>query len=185
MRRSNATRPTNVSGPRSERALDLFVLRFHTNPAAHLYPPLCRRKISATGERHRSVARESTVCNTGSRSKTEPLMTLSTSLVAVWYSSDSCKSLVRWRSSLSNRAFSIAMTACAAKFSSSATSFSENGFTSSRPAVIIPSSASPWRSATHSSVRVTMASVETISLGSPISVRSGIWTIARHRAAGG
>src|SRR6516164_10315305 len=43
-------------------------------------------------------------------------MTLSTSLVAVWYSSDSCKSCVRCRNSVINLAFSIAITACAAKF---------------------------------------------------------------------
>src|SRR6516165_7150550 len=47
--------------------------------------------------------------NTGSRSPGELEMTLSTSDVAVCCSSD-C------RSSLSNRAFSMAMTACAAKF---------------------------------------------------------------------
>src|SRR6516225_500834 len=59
-------------------------------------------------------------------------MTFSTSLVAVWYSSDCSRSCVRSRNSPSNRAFSIAMTACAAKFSTSAISFSENGRTSLR-----------------------------------------------------
>ena len=43
-------------------------------------------------------------------------MTLSTSLVAVCCSSASERSSVRWRSSLSSRVFSMAMTACAAKF---------------------------------------------------------------------
>ena len=52
-------------------------------------------------------------------------MTLSTSLVAVWYSSDSWRSPVRSRNSSGSRAFSIAITACAAKFSNSAISFSE------------------------------------------------------------
>ena len=70
------------------------------------------------------------VSSTGLRSKVERLMTLSTSLVAVWYSSDSCNSAVRWRVSVSSRAFSIAMTACAAKFSRSAICLSENGRTS-------------------------------------------------------
>ena len=42
-------------------------------------------------------------------------MTLSTSLVAVWYSSDSSRSPVRSCNSLSSRAFSIAMTAWSAK----------------------------------------------------------------------
>jgi hypothetical protein len=43
-------------------------------------------------------------------------MTFSTSDVAVCCSSDSVRSSVRWRSSLSSRVFSIAITACAAKF---------------------------------------------------------------------
>ena len=42
-------------------------------------------------------------------------MTCSTSEVAVCCSSASVRSVVRWRSSLSNRAFSMAMTAWAAK----------------------------------------------------------------------
>ena len=46
----------------------------------------------------------------------ELLMTCSTSEVAVCCSNASARSLVRWRSSLSNRAFSMAMTAWAAKF---------------------------------------------------------------------
>jgi hypothetical protein len=59
-------------------------------------------------------------------------MTFKTSLVAVWYSSDSCKSLVRERNSPSSRAFSIATTACAAKFCNSAICLSVNGRTSLR-----------------------------------------------------
>ncbi len=43
-------------------------------------------------------------------------MTWSTSDVAVCCSSDSVRSVVRWRSSLSSRVFSMAMTAWAAKF---------------------------------------------------------------------
>ena len=43
-------------------------------------------------------------------------MTFSTSEVAVCCSSDSVRSSVRWRSSLSSRVFSMAMTAWAAKF---------------------------------------------------------------------
>ena len=43
-------------------------------------------------------------------------MTRSTSEVAVCCSSNSVRSSVRWRSSVSSRVFSIAMTACAAKF---------------------------------------------------------------------
>src|SRR6516165_4914559 len=57
--------------------------------------------------------------NTGPNSPGEELTTLSTSEVAVCCSRDSARSPVRWRSSLSSRAFSMAMTACAAKFCSS------------------------------------------------------------------
>ena len=54
--------------------------------------------------------------NTGSSSPGEPEMTCSTSEVAVCCSNASLRSVVRWRSSLSSRAFSMAMTAWAAKF---------------------------------------------------------------------
>jgi putative ABC transport system substrate-binding protein len=63
--------------------------------------------------------------NTGSSSPGDELMTLNTSDVAVWRSSDS-------RSSLSSRAFSIAITAWAAKFCTNWTCFSVNGRTSLR-----------------------------------------------------
>ena len=53
-------------------------------------------------------------------------------LVAVCCSSDSLRSSVRWRSSLSSRVFSIAMTACAAKFCTSSICLSVNGRTSWR-----------------------------------------------------
>ena len=54
---------------------------------------------------------------TGSSSPGELLMiTCSTSEVAVCCSSASLRSSVRWRSSLSSRVFSMAMTAWAAKF---------------------------------------------------------------------
>ena len=66
-----------------------------------------------------STSVSSTVC----RSKVERLMTLSTSAVAVCCCSDS-------RSSLSSRVFSMAMTACAAKFVTSAICLSVNGRTS-------------------------------------------------------
>ena len=49
--------------------------------------------------------------NTGSNSPGVELMTLSTSEVAVCCSSDSERSVVRWRSSLKRRVFSIAITA--------------------------------------------------------------------------
>ena len=53
-------------------------------------------------------------------------------LVAVCCSSDSVRSSVRWRSSLSSRVFSMAMTACAAKFFTSSICLSVNGRTSWR-----------------------------------------------------
>jgi hypothetical protein len=55
---------------------------------------------------------------------------------------------VRCRNSSSSRAFSIAMTACAAKFCNSAISLSENGRTSKRDALITPSSFWSLRRAT-------------------------------------
>ena len=58
-------------------------------------------------------------------------MTSSTSEVAVCCSSDS-RSSVRWRSSFSSRVFSMAMTACAAKFCTSSICLSVNGRTSWR-----------------------------------------------------
>ena len=57
----------------------------------------------------------------------ERLMTLSTSLVAVWYSSDSCSSRVRACTSSNRRTFSIAITAWSAKVVTSSICFSVNG----------------------------------------------------------
>ena len=74
-----------------------------------------RKMTDSSGRKVRAVSVTS-VSNTVCKSKVELLMTSSTSDVAVWCSSDSLRSLVRWRSSLSNRAFSMAMTAWAAKF---------------------------------------------------------------------
>ena len=58
---------------------------------------------------HRRAADSTRVSSTVCRSKVERLMTLSTSAVAVCCSNDCL-------SSFSSRAFSMAMTACAAKF---------------------------------------------------------------------
>ena len=57
------------------------------------------------------VAFSSMDSNTGCRSPGELEMTFSTSEVAVCCSSDSVRSSVRWRNSLSSRVFSMAMTA--------------------------------------------------------------------------
>ena len=85
------------------------------------------------------TAFSSMVENTGSSSPGELLITCSTSDVAVCCSKASVRSavrsvrsVVRWRSSLSNRAFSMAMTAWAAKFWTSAICLSVNGRTSWR-----------------------------------------------------
>ena len=78
------------------------------------------------------VAFASMASNTGCSSPGELEMTFSTSVVAVCCSSDSLRSSVRWRSSLSSRVFSMAMTACAAKFCTSSICLSVNGRTSWR-----------------------------------------------------
>ena len=73
-------------------------------------------------------------------------MTCNTSAVAVCCSSAS-------RCSLNSRAFSIAITACAAKLSNNAISMSENGRTSCRNALMKPSRAPSFRSGTMSMAR--------------------------------
>ena len=65
-------------------------------------------------------------------------MTLSTSLVAVWYSSDSWRSPVRSLSSLNSRTFSIAITAWSAKVFKRSICLSLNSSTSRRATVIAP-----------------------------------------------
>ena len=65
--------------------------------------------------------------NTGCNSPGELDMTCNTSEVAVCCSSDSERSSVRSRSSLSSRVFSMAMMAWAAKVFSTATCLSESG----------------------------------------------------------
>ena len=90
---------------------------------AHAYP------IDAESAPQSRVAVSTTVSSTGCTSKVERLMTLSTSLVAVWYSSDSSRSRVRGCNSPSSRAFSIAMTAWSAKVRTSSICRSVNGST--------------------------------------------------------
>ena len=69
---------------------------------------------------------------TGSSSPGELEMTFRTSDVAVCCSRASERSSVRWRSSLSSRVFSMAMTAWAAKFFTSSICWLPNGRTSWR-----------------------------------------------------
>src|ERR1700720_3813348 len=82
-------------------------------------------------------------------------MTCNTSAVAVCCSNAS-------RVSVMSRAFSIAITACAAKFSSSATSFSENGRTSWRYIAMHPRSDLSLRSAPQISERAPQRRAERI-----------------------
>ena len=73
------------------------------------------------------VAFSNSASNTGFSSPGDELMTRSTSEVAVCCSSDSLNSSVRWRSSVSSRAFSMAMTAWAAKLVSNSICLSVKG----------------------------------------------------------
>ena len=90
---------------------------------------------------HSRIAFSSIASNTGARSPGEELMTCNTSAVAVCCSNAS-------RVSVISRAFSIAMTACAAKFCKQRDLFVGEGRTSWRKTVIQPSSASSLRNAT-------------------------------------
>ena len=121
------------------------------------------------------VAFSSIALNTGFSSPGELEMTFSTSLVAVCCSSNSERSSVRWRSSLSSRAFSIAMTACAAKFSNSAICLSENGRIPLRQEEIMPSNTSSLRSGTYSPVRTPACLTDARTIGWSICARSGMW----------
>jgi hypothetical protein len=92
------------------------------------------------------VAFSNIAWNTGSSSPGEPLMTLSTSAVAVCCCRDS-------RSSLSRRVFSMAMTACLAKLLTSSICFSVKGRTSWRKTTMTPISAFSFSIGTASTVR--------------------------------
>jgi len=99
---------------------------------------------------HRPNAFSSIASNTGARSPGEELMTCSTSAVAVCCSNAS-------RVSVSSRALSMAMTACAAKFCSSAISFVWKGPASLRAALIMPSSRLSRRRGTNTTLRMPCA----------------------------
>jgi hypothetical protein len=80
-----------------------------------------------------------------------------------------------------SRAFSIAVTACAAKFSSKPISLSEKGLTSLRRA-INPSNAAPFRNGTDSAVRISAASMPARVSGALVvnSDASALWTKRSH-----
>src|SRR6516165_6597669 len=86
----------------------------------------------------RRVAFASIAWNTGSSSPGELEMTPRTSAVAVCCCSDSPRSAVRWRNSLSSRAFSIAITAWSAKPLMRSSSPGWKGRTSLRATIITP-----------------------------------------------
>ena len=88
------------------------------------------------------------------------------------------------RVSVMSRAFSIAITACAAKFCSSAICLSENGRTSWRLQEITPSSA-PWRrSGINRLVRTPPRSETARAIGSSTCVKSGVWTMRAPASKG-
>jgi len=97
----------------------------------------------------------------------ELLMTCNTWAVAVCCSKAS-------RVAVRSRAFSIAITAWAAKFSSSAICWSVNGRTSRRAAAISPRNASSFRSGTKSTVRMPESSAALRNTGWSISTQSAI-----------
>jgi hypothetical protein len=99
------------------------------------------------GAPHRACAFSNIASKTGATSPGELLMTCNTSAVAVCCSSAS-------RVTVSSRAFSIAMTACAAKFCNSAICLSENGRTSRRYTVMSPSRTPSLRRGTVKVVRI-------------------------------
>src|SRR6516165_2744559 len=112
--------------------------------------------------------------NTGVRSPGEELMTCNTSAVAVCCSNAS-------RVSVISRVFSIAITACAAKFCSSAICLSVNGLTSWRWATIMPRRLFSLRSGTISTVRTPPSSKAARAIGSAASsavssAKSATWT---------
>jgi hypothetical protein len=98
-----------------------------------------RSAVTPNAAPHNVIALSSIASNTGARSPGEPLMTCNTSAVAVCWSSAS-------RVSIKSRAFSLAITACAAKFCNSAICFSENGLTSRRAATMRPRTTLSFRS---------------------------------------
>ena len=67
--------------------------------------------------------------------------------------------LVHWRNSPAGRAFSIAITACAAKLCNSAISLSVNGRASFRSAVIAPNKTLSLRNGTRSRTRMLLSSI--------------------------
>src|SRR6516165_5572197 len=114
--------------------------------AARRYASPSRSNIEPNVASQMRVAFSSMAWNTGARSPGELLIIRNTSAVAVCCSSD-C------RSSLSSRAFSMAMTACAAKFCTSAICLSVKGCTSWRKIVITPITSLSLSIGTRNSVR--------------------------------
>ena len=109
---------------------------------------------------HSVCAPSNIASNTGPRSPGDEFMTPRTSAVAVCCSKASRVSVIR-------RAFSIAMTAWAAKFWSNAICLSVNGWTSLRYKERSPSKTSFFRKATHNAVRAPVTSTNFSREGTP------------------
>ena len=116
--------PAKVPSPPVRARLRRFLPCARSPPSATLHQFVAEELLHAEGftdirlqvsAPQSRAAVSATVSSTGCTSAVERLMTLSTSLVAVWYSSDSWRSRVRAYNSPSSRAFSIAMTAWSAK----------------------------------------------------------------------
>ena len=109
----------------------------------------------------RRAALASIASKTGVKSLGELEITRSTSAVAVGRSSDR-------RNSASSRAFSMAMTACAAKFSTSAICLSVNGRTSWRQVTNAPTHSSSFIIGTQRAARAPTVSTKATTRGSPM-----------------
>ena len=107
VRRSRAARPTKC---RRRGGCEFPLMGSYSGAtsarASTVIPPMCRSPNAAP---HKRIAFSTTVSKTGARSTGEQLMTRKTSVMAVCCSKAS-------RVSVISRAFSIAITACAAKF---------------------------------------------------------------------
>src|SRR6266566_1832322 len=107
------------------------------------YTSPSRRKIAPYAASQSRAAVSATVSRTGWRSNLERLMTFSTSLIAVWYSSDSVSSRLRACTSSNNRTVSMAITAWSAKVLRSSTCASAKNPGSLRATKIAPMTAPP------------------------------------------
>ena len=153
--------------PLLKEALSLFRDRYNGFTFCNRSKTGSRFTLVPFAAPHRLCAFSRIALYTGTRSPGEALITCNTSAVAVCCSSASrCSSI--------NRAFSIAMTACAAKFCKSAISLSVKSRTSWRLQEIAPSSLPSLRRGTMRLVRTPPRPETARAVGPSISVRSGL-----------